>query len=214
MKDKDKLQGGKKPSTAHGAEIIPITKGRKNSGPRRSLHRIQADADHHFPEGENKAAYRGQSSKGGRGLTPKQERFALLVAEGHSLAEAYRQSYSVGETTKPSTIYRQGQILASKPAIAARITEEVNRLEGERRRGNREIREYLRDTLQGIISDVETRTSDRLRAVELLGKVGGVGLFVEQKAETENKAGTKEELAKLEQRLVALLRGDPVDKAG
>ena len=38
-------------------------------------------------------------------LTPKQEKFCKLVANGETLSDAYRQSYNVRETTQEKSIW-------------------------------------------------------------------------------------------------------------
>lgn len=54
------------------------------------------------------------------GLTAKQEKFATLLAQGLTNAEAYRQAYDA-DTMKPATIYNEGAKLAQHPGVAARV---------------------------------------------------------------------------------------------
>lgn len=53
-------------------------------------------------------------------LTPKQEKFAQLIAGGKSQADAYREAFNV-RTTKPKTIHEAASKIASK--VAPRIAE-------------------------------------------------------------------------------------------
>jgi phage terminase small subunit len=55
-------------------------------------------------------------------LTPKQERFAQLVAEGKNLSEAYRLSYNA-EKMKPETVNREAKALIDDPKISTRVEE-------------------------------------------------------------------------------------------
>ena len=54
------------------------------------------------------------------GLTEKQERFAQLLAEGLTNAEAYRQAYDA-RTMQPGTIHNEACKLAQHPKITERI---------------------------------------------------------------------------------------------
>lgn len=56
-------------------------------------------------------------------LTAKQEKFAQLVADGCTQAEAYRQAYDVGEDTKPETIWRKACEVMQNGKVSARVKE-------------------------------------------------------------------------------------------
>ena len=56
-------------------------------------------------------------------LTPKQERFAQLVAEGKTQADAYRGAFDTKPTTKPETIQNSAYKLMADPDISARVDE-------------------------------------------------------------------------------------------
>lgn len=56
-------------------------------------------------------------------LTPKQERFAQLVAEGKTQADAYRGAFNTKPTTKPETIQNSAYKLMADPVISARVDE-------------------------------------------------------------------------------------------
>jgi hypothetical protein len=58
----------------------------------------------------------------GKGLTPKRERFAQLVAAGFSQADAYRQSHDT-TTSRPATAWVEGAAIAAMPMVARRISE-------------------------------------------------------------------------------------------
>ena len=55
-------------------------------------------------------------------LTQKQENFCLAYIETGNASEAYRRSYSVGNS-KPETVNRTAKELLDNPKIAARIAE-------------------------------------------------------------------------------------------
>jgi phage terminase small subunit len=56
-------------------------------------------------------------------LTPKQERFAQLVAEGKTQADAYRGAFDTKPTTKPETIQANASRLMADSNISARVDE-------------------------------------------------------------------------------------------
>ena len=56
-------------------------------------------------------------------LTPKQERFAQLVVEGKTQADAYRGAFDTKPTTKPETIQANASRLMADSNISARVDE-------------------------------------------------------------------------------------------
>ena len=53
-------------------------------------------------------------------LTPKREKFAQLVAQGFTQADAYRQTHGT-TTARQATVWNDAHVLASVPEVAARI---------------------------------------------------------------------------------------------
>tara|TARA_R110000744_G_scaffold371480_2_gene482503 strand:- start:1085 stop:1489 length:405 start_codon:yes stop_codon:yes gene_type:complete len=56
-------------------------------------------------------------------LTPKQEAFARVYVETSNASEAYRQSYNVGENTKPETVWRKACEVLANGKVGARVAE-------------------------------------------------------------------------------------------
>lgn len=56
-------------------------------------------------------------------LTPKQEAFALAYVETGNASEAYRQSYDVGENTKPQVVWNEASKVLGNHYVAVRIME-------------------------------------------------------------------------------------------
>lgn len=54
-------------------------------------------------------------------LTVKQDKFAQLVAEGKTYAEAYREAYNVGKKTAKNTIWVESSKLMDNPKVAHRV---------------------------------------------------------------------------------------------
>ncbi len=69
-----------------------------------------------------KANRRTRETPSKSALTARQERFAQLVASGHTQSDAYRQAYNC-ENMADSSIHVQGSILASDRKIAERIVQ-------------------------------------------------------------------------------------------
>lgn len=200
MKDKDKelpdrlsARKGKQP-TAPSAEVIHLPIKDKNPS--------------------KGGAYRGKNPNGERGLTAKQEAFAVAVANGATLSDAYRSSYNVGEKASVRTVWNNASKLADDSRVAARITAEVERLEREKPHDDAATRRILRELFLTIAQSPTAKHSDRLRAAELLGKVDGVSLFTGStlKDKGDNSPGAGD-LKELEKKLVSLLKGQAVDKA-
>lgn len=57
------------------------------------------------------------------GLTPQQERFAALVAQGVSQSDAYREVADVEPDTKPESIWQSASKVAADPKVRSRIRE-------------------------------------------------------------------------------------------
>lgn len=65
-------------------------------------------------------------------LTPQQEKFAQLVSEGNTYADAYREAYPVSVKWKQNAVYVQSSILMSNSNIIVRVKE----LQDENRKRN------------------------------------------------------------------------------
>ena len=112
-------------------------------------------------------------------LTKKQKDFARKVAEGKPKAQAYRETYN--STGKPQTQAEQGSRLASTPKISAMI--EAFTLANEAREYliPAQIRTMAIQNLVSIAINEEEKTSNKLKALELIGKMSEVQLFTERK---------------------------------
>ena len=127
-------------------------------------------------------------------LTKKQKDFARAVAEGKPKAQAYRENYNTTTTKQNQAV--QASKLASNPKISHMI---------DAFKVANEAREYLIPTqiramaIQNLVSiaiDGEEKTSNKLKALELIGKMSEVALFTERKEliHTNNSADLKAQL--------------------
>lgn len=112
-------------------------------------------------------------------LTAKQESFAQHVAEGMTMSGAYRAAYNA-EGMTDRCVWTQASLLASNPKVSGRIKALDNGLKPKAQHDPAEAKAKVIQTLLSILQDAKAGTAHQLRAAELLGKWGEVGLFVEQ----------------------------------
>jgi hypothetical protein len=112
-------------------------------------------------------------------LTKKQKDFARKVAEGKPKAQAYRESYnSKGKATTQAV---EGHKLASNPKISHMIDAFTLANEAREYLIPAQIRTMAIQNLVTIAIDDEEKTSNKLKALELIGKMSEVQLFTERK---------------------------------
>jgi len=118
----------------------------------------------------------------GRELTAKQKRFARLIAEGNTGAEAYRMAYNT--KAKPQHQGNEAHKVRKNPKVA----NEVNRLEALKQirelHSPAQIRATVIERLQLEATDENNPPAARIRALELLGKVTEVAAFTERREQT------------------------------
>jgi hypothetical protein len=127
-------------------------------------------------------------------LTKKQKDFARKVADGKPKAQAYRESYN--SKGKPSTEGREGHRLTQNPKISTMI--EAFQVANEAREYliPAQIRTMAIQNLVSIAVDEGEKTSNKLKALELIGKMSEVSLFSETKTHLHlhSSADIKEKL--------------------
>lgn len=115
-------------------------------------------------------------------LTHKQKQFARHVALGKTKADAYREAYNTKAT--PNTIGTEVSRLSQNPRIAQEI--EAYRLakEAEEYRNPADLRRLVIHQLTQHALNEEINPAQRIKSLELLGKVAGVDVFMERKETT------------------------------
>ena len=121
----------------------------------------------------------GAHNVGKVNLTKKQKDFARKVAEGKPKAQAYREAYN--SQAKPATQSNEGHKLMKNPAISAMI--EAFTLANEAREYliPAQIRTMAIQNLVSIAINDGEKTSNKLKALELIGKMSEISLFSETK---------------------------------
>lgn len=144
----------------------------------------------------------GVTSKGEKTLTTKQRAFVEAVAMGDTKAGAYRKAYK--STGKPKTQSNEGQKLAKSPAISAQI--DALRLAAEARKyaTPAALRSLVIERLTAHAIDEDVKPAQRLRALELLGKVTEIAAFTERReiVKTTNVTDAKAQLLTLLRRAI------------
>jgi hypothetical protein len=118
-------------------------------------------------------------------LTPKQRRFAKLVAQGRPYSDAYRAAYDA-ESCSPHTIHVEASKLAQRPDVANSIQAEIERESMLDRRRGQQWREAIDAVAWEIMHDSTAKPGDRLQAAKLGGSQTHVQAFREQGSEEPN----------------------------
>jgi len=112
-------------------------------------------------------------------LTPKQREFARQIALGETKAGAYRKSRET--KAKPASASRQGQELMKNPAIASQVEAYKVALEAQRFATPAHLRALTIHKLTEGALDPEMPPAQRVKCLELLGKITEVALFTERR---------------------------------
>jgi len=128
-------------------------------------------------------------------ITPKMRAFASLVAQGNSPREAYRKAYAVRSDTAESTVIASANKLMKDQRISGLMEPIWESVKQNVIDDAIATRRHVLEQLHAHASNTEARASDRLKALELMGKA--IGMFVdksEQKVEQVDPEQLKREL--------------------
>ena len=112
-------------------------------------------------------------------LTAKQKAFAEGLAMGKTKAAAYREAYD--SKGKPQTASRRGQELAKHGAIAAQVEALTLAAEAAKYATPAALRALVIQQLTAHALAEDVKPAQRLKALELLGKVTEVAAFTERR---------------------------------
>jgi len=150
----------------------------------------------------------GASRAGERALTAKQRKFAEAIAKGETKAGAYRAAYDT--QAKPAVQSHEGRKLASDPRIAMQIAAFEAAAEAKRYATPAALRALVIEQLTAMAVDDTVKHAQRLRALELLGKVTEVAAFTERR-EVVTVTDSVQARDRLIDSLRAALRSDAID---
>lgn len=128
------------------------------------------------------------------GLTPKQIRFAEEIAKGESKAGAYRKAYK--SKGKPETQSRRGVELTSDSRVQAQVEAFKAAFEAQKYATPAHLRALTIHELTKHALNEDFPPAQRMKALELLGKITEVALFTERRevVQVSNPAEIKEKL--------------------
>ena len=121
----------------------------------------------------------GASNKAGITLTAKQKAFAEKVAKGTPKAKAYREAYN--SKGKPTTQATQGSKLSNQPHIATMIESIMQANEAMKYQTPAHLRTLTIHELTKHALSEDNPPAQRIKALELLGKITEVALFTERR---------------------------------
>ena len=106
-------------------------------------------------------------------ITPKMRQFASLMAQGHSSRDAYRQAYDCSRSSEASIVaganklLRDGRVSGLMEAVWESVEKNIIDDQVAARR-------HVLEQLYAHANDTKGRTSDKLKALELMGKAFGM----------------------------------------
>jgi hypothetical protein len=115
-------------------------------------------------------------------LTPKQREYARNVALGKTKADAYRGAYNT--KGKTNTVGTEVSRLSKNPSIALEIQAYQDAIEAEKYRNPAQLRALVIHQLTKMALNTKVNDAQRIKSLELLGKVAEVGAFVDRKETT------------------------------
>ena len=111
-------------------------------------------------------------------ITPKMRQFASLVAQGNSPRDAYRKAYAVRSDTAESTVIASANKLMKDSRISGLMEPIWESIKQNVIDDAVATRRHVLEQLHHHASNTEARASDRLKALELMGKA--IGMFVDK----------------------------------
>ena len=108
-------------------------------------------------------------------LTPEETKFAIAMNEGHTLAECYQAAWP--EASKDLTqnqLHKRGYTVSRRASILRYFLNIAPESVAEKRHTARRLQKLRRTVLEQVASDPEETTSQRLRAIQLLGQLPDV----------------------------------------
>ena len=132
-------------------------------------------------------------------LTHKQKEFARKVALGSPKTQAYRETYNT--KGKATTVGTDASKLARNPHVSLEIEAYKVALEAEKHRTPAQLKSLLIQQLVKHSLDEDFPPAQRVKCLELMGKLYEVGAFEERKTTT-----IVHESAKVKERLLSQLK--------
>ena len=107
-------------------------------------------------------------------LTSKQRHFARAWASGMSLSDAYREAFSVSDSTTAASVHTLASRLAGQVEVRSRYEQLLKEKDRQIAASAVSRRDRVLDWLEGVYQGTEDADAVRVRAAELTGKAGGL----------------------------------------
>lgn len=150
----------------------------------------------------------GSVESGAPALTAKQRAFAEQIALGETKAGAYRKAYK--SKAKPKTAHSEAAKLLANPRVSAEV--EARKAENELHKSQTpaELRAWTIAQLEAHAQNEEFPPAQRVKCLELLGKITEVALFTERREVIQTTA-SGELRAKLMAQIRAAMKDGAID---
>lgn len=150
-------------------------------------------------------AMRGQG-KNQYGLTAKQEAFAGFVANGNSLTASYRMAFDCPNASD-STIWTKASAMMRKEQVQTRVDQLVAQNNDVKQLDAIRMLSFVRERLLIEAQNTASKPSDRLKALELIGKLSDVAAFrervVEETVDTKSAIELEREIKRKLEKILA-----------
>lgn len=127
-------------------------------------------------------------SNGGRGgtlnrygLTDREERYCLAQVKGMNKTASYRAAYNT-DNMSPVTVNRRAIDVACRPKVKARLAMLMEASEASASHDAERARLFIQERLYEEACNDKNKPMERLKAIELLGKLTDIGAFTERQA--------------------------------
>ena len=150
-------------------------------------------------------AMRGQG-KNQWGLTAKQEAFAGFVANGNTLIASYKMAFAPPNSSD-ATIMSKASDLMAKAHIQERVNTLVAQNNSVKQLDAIRMLSFVRERLLIEAQNTASKPSDRLKALELIGKLSDVAAFreriVEETVDTKSAIELEREIKRKLEKILA-----------
>lgn len=145
------------------------------------------------------------------GLTLGQESLCQNIVAGMPHGEAYREAYNAGQL-KPQAVYSRLFHTLQSPRVKARLEELWREREIVASHTASQLRLFVAERLMIEATKADNPASTRVRAIELVGKLGGVGAFEIPAGEQTAAAADKTQLMARLERMLSTAEQDAVGR--
>lgn len=130
-----------------------------------------------------------------RRLTASQAKFMQRLCAGDLLVEAYRKAYNPAPTMTHAQVHARAWHTAKHPVIVLEMKLAADRIKDKAIMNSHKIREHV---ITRLLAESTQASQDgaRIRALELLGKLADVSLFV-NKSEVVHRTANPDEMKQL-----------------